>query len=77
MGALQFYWKRAEIELWEKAFIYKVCVLTILLWGAETWAFTTTNKKRLGVFHHRSVRVILGISIKQVEWRSEKKIQKY
>ena len=67
MGALQFYWRRSEVELWAKVSIYKACVLTTLLWGAETWAFTTTTEKRLETFHHRSICIILGISMRQVE----------
>lgn len=67
MGALQFYWKRPEVNLWAKCYIYRACVLSLLLWGAETWAMTPTHERRLKVFHHRSIRMILGITMKRVE----------
>jgi len=66
MGALRFFWQRPEVEIWAKATIYKSCVLTILLWGSETWALSKTDESRLEVFHHRSIRSILGISMLEV-----------
>ena len=67
MGALKFYWHCPEVSLESKVHIYKACIITILLWGAETWAFTPTHGKRLEVFHHRSLRSIL-----QIKWQQMK-----
>ena len=36
MGALRFFWSRLEIDTRDKVHIYHACVLSILLWGAET-----------------------------------------
>ena len=36
MGALRFFWSRPEIDLRDKFHIYNACVISILLWGAET-----------------------------------------
>ena len=67
MGALQFYWRRPEVDLWAKTYIYQACVLSLLLWGAETWAITPTHERRLAVFHYRSIHPILGISMTRVQ----------
>ena len=66
MGALRFFWNAEEVDLWVKVKIYCACVLTILLWGAETWAPTVTNEARLESFHHRSIRLILQINMIRV-----------
>lgn len=67
MGALKFYWHRPEVDIESKIHIYKACVVTILLWGAKTWAFTPTHGKRLEVFHHRSLRNIFWIKWQQMK----------
>jgi len=42
--------------------VYKAVVLSILLYGAETWTIKTPDLCRLTTFHNRCVRSILGIS---------------
>ena len=41
---------------------YNACVLPVLLYGAECWTTLTKHIKKLNTFHHRCIRIILGIS---------------
>ena len=67
MGALGFFWKCDAVEMKAKKHIYCACVLTILLWGVETWAMTDALMNKLNVFHHRSIRLILRIKMEKVK----------
>ena len=67
MGALCFDWSWEEIDLGDKVHIYHVFLLSILLWGAETWAMTETHQKRLKTFHHQSIRSILGLQMERIK----------
>ena len=44
-----------------------VSVLTVLLWGAETWAITEVYIERMNLFHHRSIPRNLKIKMSQVQ----------
>ena len=46
-----------RIKIW----LYEALVMSILLYGAETWPMTVANMKRLEAAHHRWQRKILGI----------------
>ena len=48
--------------------IYKVVVLSILLYGAETWTIKAPDLRQLTTFHNRCVRTIFGVSRYQ-QWR--------
>ena len=63
MGALSFFWRCDDVDIQAKKHIYCACVLTILLWGVETWALTDGLVKQLNVFHHCSIRSILRIKM--------------
>ena len=41
--------------------LYKSLVLTILLYGGESWPMTQDQTARLERFHQRQLRIILGI----------------
>ena len=41
---------------------YNACVLSVLLYGAECWTPLRKHIKKLNTFHHRCIRIILGIS---------------
>ena len=40
--------------------VYKAVVLSILLYGAETWTIKATDLRPLTTFHNRCVQAILG-----------------
>ena len=42
--------------------VYQACVLSVLLYGSEYWTPLKRHLKRLNSFHHRCVRMALGIS---------------
>ncbi|XP_062514412.1 uncharacterized protein LOC134190016 [Corticium candelabrum] len=42
--------------------VYRVVVLSVLLYGAETWTLKAPQVKRSNSFHNRCVRTILGIT---------------
>ena len=50
-----------------RRYVYKVTVLTVLFYGAETWTVKATHKRRLESFHRQCIRSILGISRTQ-QW---------
>ena len=52
-----------------KRAVYKAVVISILLYGAETWALKTPDVRRLTMFHNRCVRTILGVS-KLQQWQN-------
>jgi len=47
--------------------LYNACVLPVLLYGAECWVTLAKHNKKLNTFHHRYLRIILGISNRQ-QW---------
>ena len=48
-----------------KRVVYKAVVVSILLYGAETWTLKAPDVRRLNSFHNRCVRNILGMT----RWR--------
>ena len=54
-------WKRPEISLTTKVALYRACVLSSLLYGAETWTLLAAHTRRLEAFHHRCLRRILRV----------------
>ena len=47
--------------------LYNACVLPVLLYGAECWTPLVRHNRKLNSFHHRCIRIILGISNRQ-QW---------
>ena len=56
-----------NLRLSTKRWVYDACVLSVLLYGAECWVPLRKHVKRLNTFHHRCIRIILGISSRQ-QW---------
>ena len=56
---------RALLTLKTKRKIYQACVLLVLLYGAECWIPLRRHTKKINTFHHRCIRIILGISGQQ------------
>ena len=68
-GCLQkpiFQNKRLSVETKRK--VYKATVLSVLLYGMETWNIKAHSVRRLNGFHNRCVRTILGVSRHQ-QWK--------
>ena len=56
-----------NLSLNTKRAIYQACILSVLLYGSESWTPLSKHLKKLNSFHHRCVRIILGISNRQ-QW---------
>ena len=56
-----------DLKLETKWRIYQACVLSVLLYGSESWTPLRRDLRRLDSFHHRCVRNILRISNEQ-QW---------
>jgi hypothetical protein len=56
-------WSRRQISIKTKMRIYRAGVLSVLLYGAETWRTTDAEIRQLEVFHMRNLREISGVSL--------------
>jgi len=54
-------WRQTRLQLQTKLRLYQTCILSILLYGSETWTLLQEDLRKLKVFHTRSQRMILGI----------------
>ncbi|KAI8511970.1 hypothetical protein Bbelb_110700 [Branchiostoma belcheri] len=54
--------KNGMLSLQNKLRIYQATVISILLYGSETWQIYAADQKRLNAFHTRCLRKILNIS---------------
>ena len=68
-------WNNRNIHTATKIRIYKSAVVTILIYGSETWTTTKLQMKRFEVFHQRCLRRILKIRWQQ-HIRNEDILQK-
>jgi endonuclease/exonuclease/phosphatase family metal-dependent hydrolase len=69
--SLSHIWTNRHFDLRTKLHVFNLTVMTILLYGAESWPVTTSVEQRLAVFHHKHLRKILHQRPRQVngEWR--------
>ena len=56
-----------DLRLETKHKVYQACVLSVLLYGSESWSPIARDCKRLDAFHNRCIRNILGITNQQ-QW---------
>jgi len=61
MHSVKKVWRQTRLQLQTKLRLYQTCVLSILLYGSETWTLLQEDLRKLEVFHMRSKRMILGI----------------
>ena len=54
-------WRQTQLQLQTKLRLYQTCILSILLYGSETWTLMQEDLRKLEVFHVCSQRMILGI----------------
>ena len=53
-------WKNRHLSISTKVRVYEACVLSILLYGAETWPTYRSQESKLTAFHTSCLRFILG-----------------
>ena len=56
-----------NLSLSIKKRIYSACVLSVLMYGAECWIPLKKHNRKLNTFHHRCIRISVGISNRQ-QW---------
>jgi hypothetical protein len=61
MGQLDKIWKQQRLSLQTKLRLYSSLVLSVLLYGSETWTLRKADSDKLQAFHVMSQRRILGI----------------
>ena len=54
-------WKRTGLSLRTKIRLYNTLVISVLLYGSETWTLLKADERRLEAFHMNCQRRILGI----------------
>ena len=55
-------WTSPKLTVKTTMAVHNACVVSILMYGSETWTTYAKQEKRLNSFHLRSIRRILGIS---------------
>ena len=58
-------WQSKEISIQTKARLLSVCVMSVLLYGAETWTFKKNDMNRNRSFETKCLRKILNIKWQQ------------
>ena len=58
-------WKSRNISLQTKILLYKSLVLSILLYGSETWTLIERLERRSTAFEHKAYRRIMGITYRE------------
>jgi hypothetical protein len=52
--------------------IYRTIILSVVLYGCETWSFTLREERRVRVFEHRVLKRIFGPKREEVTWEWRK-----
>ena len=67
MARLNKVWRSRDISFTTKMRLYKALVVSILLYGCESWTMTAETTKRIQTFETKSFRRLLG-----VPWQARK-----
>ena len=51
-----------DLSITTKRYIYRACVLSVLLYGSECWVPLKLDLKKLNSFHHRCIKAVLKIT---------------
>jgi len=54
-------WRQTRLQLQTKLRLYQTCILSILLYGSETWTLLQENLRKREAFHVLCQLMILGI----------------
>jgi len=61
MGRLSNVWQQSRLSLATKLRVYNSLVLSVLLYGCETWTILKSDERKLEAFHMSCQRRIFGI----------------
>ena len=67
MCALKFSCESREVPLCTKIKLYEQTQMNLILWGSDNWSGNANDLRLCEGFYHKAIRIILGISMKQVE----------
>ena len=62
MKSPQRVWKCSSLSIKTKVHLYQALVISVLLYGAETWTLLVADMSTLEAFHMRCQRQILDVS---------------
>ena len=54
-------WKNSRLKTSTKMLVYKACIISMLLYGSESWTTYARQEDKLQSLHLRNLRFILGI----------------
>ncbi|BHF80145.1 hypothetical protein SprV_0702326900 [Sparganum proliferum] len=54
-------WNRRDLSIATKIRVYRASVRSVLLYGCECWALRVEDERKLEVFNHRCLRIILRV----------------
>ena len=52
-------WSNCNLSIWVKIQVYRACVVSVLLYGCETWTTYRNQERHLNAFHMRCLGVVL------------------
>ena len=55
-------WQNSRLTARTKTKVYNACVLSSLLYAAESWALYAAQEDKLNAFHMRCLRRLLGVT---------------
>ena len=55
-------WTNSKLSIHTKMAVYSACIISVLLYGSESWITYSRQEKRLNAFHMRNLRRILSIN---------------
>ena len=61
MNSVQRVWKYSSLNINTKVHLYQALVISVLLYGAETWTLLVADMNTLEAFHMRCQRQILDV----------------
>nr|VZI49151.1 unnamed protein product [Spirometra erinaceieuropaei] len=56
-------WKRRDLSIATKIRVYRASVRSVLLYGCECWALRVEDERKLEVFDHHCLRIILRVKL--------------
>jgi hypothetical protein len=77
MAMLRKYFNCPYVELGMKYRTYLAIPLNTVIWGCEPWAISEGIKRRLSVFHHRSVQKIQKVHTAMFEITNEQTLMHF
>ncbi len=67
MGALKELWCNPNLDAFNNYLLFRVILMNLLLWDAETWSLQKLQLDKLEIFLHRSIQCILQILMKKLQ----------